>query len=85
MQANYLIRNGVILNNEDIRNILIKKKNLRTAQRSDLKLMAYQEVSDHLAFVNHSNKVYLIRADTYGNYQFYYIFNVLVSRCVSII
>ena len=66
LKANYLLKNGVFLNDNDIKNILAKKRNLGNARRVDLKLVAYQELSDYLAFVNHNNKVYLIKADPIG-------------------
>ena len=66
LKANYFLKNGVFLNDGDIKNILAKKDSLKSARRIDLKLVAYQELSDYLAFVNYNNKVYLIKADPIG-------------------
>lgn len=66
LKANYFIRNGVIFTQEDIDKVLLKKAIARNVHRNELKLVAYQEVSDHLLFVNHSNKIYLSKTDSLG-------------------
>lgn len=60
LKFNYFLRNGVLLNETDIENIITKKT---IYGRNELKFVAYQEVSDYLIFVNYSNKIYLRKAD----------------------
>lgn len=67
LKANYFVRNGVIFTEEDIDKVLLKKANARNVHRNELKLVAYQEVSDYLVFINHSNKIYLSKADSIGD------------------
>jgi len=69
VKANYFLHNGVLLDNNDIHEIIAKKRELRNTDKRVLKTVAYQPVSDYLAFINYSSKIYLIKASSLDVFQ----------------
>lgn len=70
VKANYFLQNGVLLDTNDVNEIAAKKRELRNTDKRVLKTVAYQAVSDYLAFINYSSKIYLIKASSLGEIIF---------------
>lgn len=69
VKTNYFLHNGVFLDARGINDIVAKKRELRNTDKRVLKTVAYQPVSDYLAFINYSSKIYLIKASSLDVFQ----------------
>ncbi len=85
VKANYFLHNGVFLDTHDINDIVAKKRELRNTDKRTLKTVAYQPVSDYLAFINYSSKIYLIKASSLGKILTNGDVNLTSNRCFPII
>lgn len=58
LRLNYLLRNGVLLKEQDFKKILRKKTKVKNAHRHDLKFVTLQQITDYIVCVNYSNQIF---------------------------